>query len=167
MGMSFPRTTPPPYGSAETTKVNIIWVPVDAQRWNWDRVLYLFQNPDGSIYYIGKAYDCTVSQRRQDHVKEGLITLVSNADPAQCQTILVGVPEIQAGQKILTESLVNDIEALLIRQVRPSATPIEPMARAILALGRGSVARCHREGVRFGIVVVRSRGGWPVDSGLR
>jgi hypothetical protein len=112
-----------PYGHPLGQSVSVLWELATEASMSWNRVLYLYQKSDGSIYYIGKAYGQTVAQRRQDHADEGLITLGPFIPPSQRLTLMVGT--LQAGQSI-TDSLVSDVEALLIREVQPSQNRVTP-----------------------------------------
>lgn len=126
---SRPSFLVPPPLTPPGTKVDVRWAVADLNSWTWNHVLYLYQNPDRSIFYIGKAYDCTVLQRRQDHISEGLVRTAPLSEPGLL-TVMVGVPVIQSGQFSLTDSLVSDVEALLIREIRPAAnTQIRDVTR--------------------------------------
>lgn len=107
------------------TKVEVTWIPADQQTMQRNRCLYLYQYSNGTVYYIGKAYDCTVAERRQSHADEGLITIGGFIEPSRSLTIWVGIVKPQAGQQ-LNDSLVSDVEALLIREVRPTNNTVTP-----------------------------------------
>ena len=109
------------------------WVPADQQTMQCDRCLYLYHYSNGTIYYIGKAYDCTVAERRQSHADEGLITIGGFIEPSQRLTIKVGIVKPEAGQS-LTDQLVSDIEALLIRQTNPSGNIQKPAVSRTLTV---------------------------------
>lgn len=133
----------PPLPTAQGPKVTVTWVTLDRQSQDWSQVLYLYQTPDSPIAYIGKAYRETVAQRWQAHVNEGMITRAI-AQPRPI-TVLVGIVRPETGR--LTESLVSDVEALLIRETNPPSNTVH--------------ATVEREGLE-----VTCAGFWPISQSV-
>jgi hypothetical protein len=94
----------------------------DPRLWNVSRGLYAYLNlnkdEENEILYIGKVDGTTIRQRWCRSGKKGFWDALENERQIYTHSIIVGLFELPAGQR-LSRELVTDVESLLINRLCP------------------------------------------------
>ncbi len=129
--------------------VRVDWLALldDDEEWHWTACLYAYQHPtQRTILYIGKTDGTTVRSRLYGRHKNEFFRWLKQRYGSTRIRVLQGEVLLGHGQR-LSRELLNDIESLLINQLKPLGN---------IAATR---TRISRPGLR-----VRCTRDWPYDT---
>jgi hypothetical protein len=96
------------------------WHKMNQESANWCRVLYSYvDKSDQDILYIGKADRCSVRQRMYGEHKRGIFEHF-NTNRIKSHYVIVGDFYLDEGKR-LSKELIDDVESLLIKRLKPIA----------------------------------------------